>query len=450
MTLNMSPATAGGSIGKSKQRLALAALLIAAVFVVGFILQTTDKKKKQAGANLGAAGTSSTITPAGQGAVSAYSANLTQSVSNYQQNAQQQAAAAPQGQAVASAYPQGGAPSNGAPYSASKPAPYGSNGGQATIPSTAYSQPGYAPPQQLPLPRGAAIKRSADKADIRDDMAQQNEKRRYEARYGSSVAQSKRTDSRLPASGYAAAPAASMAAPGSALPAGYAAMLAKLLPAAKNDTTAEEHTAAATTKSKHPERRPGTFMVPEGTTIDTVLQTRLNGSFAGPAKVMVTNPVYDRARQIVLIPAGTILLGDVRAVQKVGEDRLAVTFHRMLRTDGFNADLDTFTGLDQIGETALKDKVNHHYVEVFGVSVALGAIAGLAEMSSGGSSYGSESGQSMYMQGFGQSLDMSAQRILDKYTNILPTVTIREGTRVKVYLTNDIYLPPAVAKPILD
>jgi type IV secretion system protein VirB10 len=191
-------------------------------------------------------------------------------------------------------------------------------------------------------------------------------------------------------------------------------------------------------------------MVPEGTTIDTVLQTRLNGSFAGPAKVMVTNPVYDRARQIVLIPAGTILLGDVRAVQKIGEDRLAVTFHRMLRTDGFNADLDTFTGLDQIGETALKDKVNHHYVEVFGVSVALGAIAGLAEMSSGGSSYGSESGQSMYMQGFGQSLDMSAQRILDKYTNILPTVTIREGTRVKVYLTNDIYLPPAVAKPILD
>ena len=31
--------------------------------------------------------------------------------------------------------------------------------------------------------------------------------------------------------------------------------------------------------------------------------------------------------------------------------------------------------------------------------------------------------------------------MLDRYLNVLPTVTIREGSRIKVYLTNDLHLP---------
>jgi type IV secretion system protein VirB10 len=31
--------------------------------------------------------------------------------------------------------------------------------------------------------------------------------------------------------------------------------------------------------------------------------------------------------------------------------------------------------------------------------------------------------------------------VLDRFLNVLPTVTIREGHRVKVYLTNDFELP---------
>jgi len=37
-------------------------------------------------------------------------------------------------------------------------------------------------------------------------------------------------------------------------------------------------------------------------------------------------------------------------------------------------DLDQFQGLDQIGEEGLKDKVNNHYLQIFGTSIALGVI----------------------------------------------------------------------------
>ena len=36
---------------------------------------------------------------------------------------------------------------------------------------------------------------------------------------------------------------------------------------------------------------------------------------------------------------------------------------------------------------------------------------------------------------------MSSEHILDRFLNILPTVTIREGSRVKVYLSDDLLLP---------
>ena len=39
------------------------------------------------------------------------------------------------------------------------------------------------------------------------------------------------------------------------------------------------------------------------------------------------------------------------------------------------------------------------------------------------------------------SLANSSMHILDKFLNVLPTVTIREGNRVKVYLSGDLLLP---------
>jgi len=70
------------------------------------------------------------------------------------------------------------------------------------------------------------------------------------------------------------------------------------------------------------------FVLFEGTTIDTALVNRLDGEFAGPVKVMVTNPVYSQDRQHVLIPEGTFILGDAQKVSGFGQKRLAVAFHR--------------------------------------------------------------------------------------------------------------------------
>jgi len=182
------------------------------------------------------------------------------------------------------------------------------------------------------------------------------------------------------------------------------------------------------------------YVVFEGTTIDTVLANRLDGEFAGPVKVMVTNPVYSRDRQHVLVPEGTFILGDVQRVSNFGQKRLAVTFHRLLMPDGYSVDLDQFHGLDQIGDTGLKDKVNNHYLQIFGTSIALGIISGAAEATNNNAGY-NISGSEAYKSGIAASLSQSSANVLDKFINVPPTITIREGHRIKVYITQDMLLP---------
>jgi type IV secretion system protein VirB10 len=181
------------------------------------------------------------------------------------------------------------------------------------------------------------------------------------------------------------------------------------------------------------------FAIFEGTTIDTVLVDRLDGEFAGSFKVMVTNPVYSEDRQHVVIPEGTFILGDTQKVSSFGQKRLALTFHRMLMPDKYSVDLDQFKGLDQAGETGVKSKVNNHYLEIFGTSIALGVIAGAAEATTN-SGYNAN-GSDAYRQGIASSLSQSSANVLDRFINVLPTHTIFEGHRIKVYITQDMLLP---------
>jgi type IV secretory pathway VirB10-like protein len=182
-----------------------------------------------------------------------------------------------------------------------------------------------------------------------------------------------------------------------------------------------------------------TYVLFEGTTLETVLVNRLDGQMAGPVECLVSNDVYSHDRQHLLIPAGTKLLGESRKVESFGQSRLAVSFHRMVMPDGYSASLDHFQGLNQIGDAGLRDQVNNHYLRIFGTSLAIGAIGAVAEAGTAGTL--TASGSDLMRQGFAQSTAQSSAQILDRFLNILPTVTIREGHRVKVYLSGDLALP---------
>jgi type IV secretion system protein TrbI len=181
------------------------------------------------------------------------------------------------------------------------------------------------------------------------------------------------------------------------------------------------------------------YVLFEGTILESLLINRLDGQFSGPIECLLTDAVYSHDRQHLLIPAGTKLLGETRKVESFGQTRLAVSFHRLVMPDGYSASLDHFQALNQIGDAGLRDQVNNHYLRIFGTSLAIGVIGAVAEGGTSGAL--TASGGDLMRQGFAHSTAQSSAQILDRFLNVLPTVTIREGHRVKVYLSGDLALP---------
>ena len=185
------------------------------------------------------------------------------------------------------------------------------------------------------------------------------------------------------------------------------------------------------------------YLIYEGSVLDTVLMNRLDGDAVGPVKVLVSNPLYSHDHQHVIIPEGAVVLGEAKKIGAAGfgqQRRMAVVFHRLIMPDGYSVDLDQFQGLDQIGEQGLKDKVNNHYLQIFGTSIALGVVAGASQITQGGGTI-TTSGSQAFTNGAAGSVSQSAATILDRFIQIPPTITIREGHRVKVYFTQDLLLP---------
>src|SRR5208282_1142625 len=185
------------------------------------------------------------------------------------------------------------------------------------------------------------------------------------------------------------------------------------------------------------------YLIYEGTFLDTVLMNRLDGDSSGPVKVLVSNPLYSHDHQHVIIPDGTVVLGEAKKIGAAGfgqQRRMVVVFHRLIMPDGYSVDLDQVQGLDQIGEEGLKDKVNNHYFRIFGTSIALGVIAGASQITQGGGTI-TTSGSQAFTNGAAGGVSQSASTILDRFIQIPPTITIREGHRVKVYFSQDLLLP---------
>jgi len=181
------------------------------------------------------------------------------------------------------------------------------------------------------------------------------------------------------------------------------------------------------------------YVLFEGTILEALLINRIDGSFSGPVICLLSSNVYSHDGQHILIPAGSKIVGEANKVDTFGQARLAVAFHRLIMPDGYSLNLDRFKGLSQEGAAALKDKVNNHYARIFGASVAIGFLGGVAQIGTG--SVLNSNSTDRLREGFGVGMANGGEHILDRFLNILPTVTIREGSRVKIYLSDDLLLP---------
>jgi type IV secretion system protein VirB10 len=180
------------------------------------------------------------------------------------------------------------------------------------------------------------------------------------------------------------------------------------------------------------------YRVFEGTVLEGVVTNHIDGGLTGPILIMLTTDYYSHDHQQLLMPQGTRLIGTVQSVGNAQQRKMFVTFHRAICPDGFSLELDKYVGLDPIGTTGLATKVDHGYLQAFAAAAAVGGLGGLAQIGNSGSVL---SASTQIRDGISEQSAAEGEQVLNHFLNRLPIITLKEGSRARVYIGTDIYIP---------
>lgn len=163
----------------------------------------------------------------------------------------------------------------------------------------------------------------------------------------------------------------------------------------------------------------------QGTLISAVLETGINSDLPGFVRAVVSRDVKSFDGTRVLIPRGSHIIGEYKSGLAVGQTRAYVLWSRLIRSDGVSIELGS-PATDANGENGLSGKVDSHFGKRFGMSLLLSLI------SAGGQALGG--GGAVVIAGPSQTAASVAQRDL----NIPPTVRVKVGTRIGVFVARDL------------
>jgi type IV secretion system protein VirB10 len=180
------------------------------------------------------------------------------------------------------------------------------------------------------------------------------------------------------------------------------------------------------------------YRIFEGTVFEGVVTNHIDGGFSGPILVMLTTDYYSHDHQQLLMPQGTRLIGTVQSVGNAEQRKMFVTFHRAVCPDGFSLDFDKYIGLDPLGTTGLATKVNHGYLLAFGAAAAIGGLGGLAQIGNNSSVLDPST---QIRNGISEQTAAEGEQVLNHFLNRLPVITLKEGSRARVYVGRDILIP---------
>lgn len=200
------------------------------------------------------------------------------------------------------------------------------------------------------------------------------------------------------------------------------------------------------------------YIVAQGKLIDAVLETAINTDLPGPLRAIVTHDIYAESGHQVMIPKGSRLIGSYNSSVERGQTRVYVIWARVIRPDGIDIQIDS-PGVDSLGRAGVAGHVDNKYFEMFAASLAtssisiglgLGADALLSDSgtsqtntSDGTTTSSGNAGAQATLEGIRDFSDTS-EEILRGILEQQPTITVDQGTRIKVFVNRDLIMPPAV------
>ena len=179
-----------------------------------------------------------------------------------------------------------------------------------------------------------------------------------------------------------------------------------------------------------------------GSVLPATLITGINSDLPGKIIAQVSQNVYDSPTgRFMLVPQGTKIFGTYESGVVYGQERVLVSWNRLIFPDGKTIDIGSMNGTDQAGYSGMNDLVNNHYLRLFTSSFLLSVISAGITYSQDKYTSNNENGttaSSAMAQSFGSQMGNTALQMIQKNMNISPTLEIRPGFKINVMVTKDI------------
>ena len=183
----------------------------------------------------------------------------------------------------------------------------------------------------------------------------------------------------------------------------------------------------------------------EGELLDAVLVNRIIADTEpSPVICQISKDVFDAGGRYVVFPANSRIVGSSQVVTYKGAHRLFISFHRVILPNGpaveFPGSQKALRALDETGALGVVSNVNRHWFLQFGTAIFFGVLDGLA----GAAQRHSEifSPTSIVIDRTSRNFERILDTIMSQYSSIVPTITVHQGHKMKIYLADDVFISP--------
>ena len=175
------------------------------------------------------------------------------------------------------------------------------------------------------------------------------------------------------------------------------------------------------------------FMITRGTMIDCGQQSKLVTDQVGMVVCYTTADTYSANGHVVLIDAGSKVVGSYQKGIVQGQNRVFVSWQRVETPQGVIVDLDS-PGTDPLGAAGEPGEVDTHFWQRFGNAIMLSIIGDLGQAFI---NYAAEHATVTIGTTQSTGKDMSTEA-LKASVNIPPTLYKNQGDRVSIFVARDL------------
>jgi type IV secretion system protein TrbI len=182
------------------------------------------------------------------------------------------------------------------------------------------------------------------------------------------------------------------------------------------------------------------YEIKAGSYISAALITGINSDLPGNVNAQVTQNSYDSLTgNYLLIPQGAKLVGEYNSHLTFGQKRVQVVWNRIIFPDGMSIDLEKMQGVDMAGYSGFQDKVDNHYLRIYGNAVLLSLMGAGYDILNKKAEQSFDPRESVAAN-VGQKLADVSGQTLEKNMDVQPTVIINPGYQFKIFVMKDMVL----------